>query len=150
MKIQLMDKSCSKPLGIIEDVLVKVSEFFFPVDFVVVDIPEDPKMPLLLGRPFLATCGAKLDMQKGTMTLGAYGDTVIFKNPPPKEFPAVEVINLADTFLELSDDEDVEDHEPSKKESKKRVLKPKEVARVALASTSVPIATDYYPLAVGL
>ena len=49
--------------------LVKVGKFFFPVDFIILDIEEDSQVPLLLGRPFLATGAALIDMQKGVLTL---------------------------------------------------------------------------------
>ena len=50
----MADKSVVKPEGIIEDVLVKVGKFIFPVDFVVINMEEDKHVSLLLGRPFLA------------------------------------------------------------------------------------------------
>ena len=49
--------------------LVKVGKFVFPVDFIILDIEEDSQVPLLLGRPFLATGAALIDMQKGVLTL---------------------------------------------------------------------------------
>ncbi|XP_073139095.1 uncharacterized protein [Henckelia pumila] len=55
MSLQLADRSIKYPRGIIEDVLVKVDKFIFPVDFVVLDMEEDLDMPLILGRPFLDT-----------------------------------------------------------------------------------------------
>ena len=50
--------------GILEDVLIKVGKFIFPVDFVVIDIEEDKQVPLLLGRPFLATGEALIYVKK--------------------------------------------------------------------------------------
>ena len=55
MSLQIADKSMAQPEGILEDVLVKVRKFIFLVDFIVIDIEEDKQIPLLLGRPFLAT-----------------------------------------------------------------------------------------------
>ena len=49
--------------------LVKVGEFIFPIDFVVIDIKEDKQIPLLLGRPFLATGATLIDVKKGELTL---------------------------------------------------------------------------------
>ena len=65
----MADTTMEKPEGIIEDVLVKVGKFVFPVDFIILDIEEDSQVPLLLGRPFLATRAALIDMQKGVLTL---------------------------------------------------------------------------------
>lgn len=55
LSLQMVDKSLTYPKGIIEDVLMKVDEFFFPVDFIVSDIEEDKDAPLILGGSFLPT-----------------------------------------------------------------------------------------------
>ena len=60
--LQMADRIMAKPEGVIEDVLVKVGKFVFPVDFIILDIEEDSQVPLLLGRPFLATRAALIDM----------------------------------------------------------------------------------------
>ena len=67
--LQMADRTMAKPEGVIEDVLVKVGNFVFPVDFIILDMEEDSQVPLLLGRPFLATGAALIDMQKGVLTL---------------------------------------------------------------------------------
>ena len=69
LTLQLADRSTTRPKGIVEDVLVKVDKFLFPVDFVVLDMEEDEKVPIILGRPFLATAGVVMDVQKGEITL---------------------------------------------------------------------------------
>ena len=53
----------------IEDVLVKVDKFIFPTDFIVLDMEEDKEIPIILGRPFLATDKAMIDVQKGELKL---------------------------------------------------------------------------------
>ncbi|XP_073049542.1 uncharacterized protein [Primulina eburnea] len=55
ISLQLADRSIKYLRGVVEDVLVKVDKFIFPVDFVVLDVEEDREIPLILGRPFLAT-----------------------------------------------------------------------------------------------
>ena len=73
-------KDCmAQPEGILEDVLVKVGKFIFPVDFVIMQMEEDPQVPLLLGRPFLATGAALIDVQKGELTLRVGNEAVHFK-----------------------------------------------------------------------
>ena len=67
--LQMADRTMAKPEGVIEDVLVKVGKFIFPIDFIILDIEEDSQVPLLLGRPFLATGAALIDMHKGVLTL---------------------------------------------------------------------------------
>ena len=58
--------------------LVKVGKFIFPVDFVVMKIEEDNQVPLLLGRPFLETGAALIDVQKGELTLRVGNEAVHF------------------------------------------------------------------------
>ena len=74
----MVDRTLAQPEGIHEDVLIKVGKFFFLVDFVVIDIEEDKQAPLLLGRPFLATRVALIDVKKGELTLRVGNETVHF------------------------------------------------------------------------
>ena len=69
MALQIVDTTLAQPEGILEDVLIKVGKFIFPVDFVVIDIEEDKQVPLLLGRPFLAAGVAFIDVKKEELTL---------------------------------------------------------------------------------
>ncbi|XP_027338257.1 uncharacterized protein LOC113852214 [Abrus precatorius] len=81
MSIQLADRSIKYPRGIIEDVLVKVDKFIFPVDFVILDMDEDTKVPLILGRPFLATAKAIIDVSDGKLILRVGDEEITFKIP---------------------------------------------------------------------
>ena len=63
--LQLADRSLNHPRGVIEDVLVKVDKFIFPAYFIVLDMEEDKEIPIILGRPFLATGRAMIDVQRG-------------------------------------------------------------------------------------
>ncbi|GJT46636.1 reverse transcriptase domain-containing protein [Tanacetum coccineum] len=58
MTLELADRSITRPIGVVEDVFVKVGKFHFLADFVVVDYDVDPRVPLILGRPFLRTTQA--------------------------------------------------------------------------------------------
>ncbi|GJR29808.1 reverse transcriptase domain-containing protein [Tanacetum coccineum] len=62
MILELADRSTTRPTGIAEDVFVRVGKFHFPADFVVVDYVVDPRVPLILGRPFLRTARALIDV----------------------------------------------------------------------------------------
>ncbi|GJX90728.1 ribonuclease H-like domain-containing protein [Tanacetum coccineum] len=62
MELELADRSISKPTGVAENVFVKVGKFYFPADFVVLDFIADPRVPLILGRPFLRTAHALIDV----------------------------------------------------------------------------------------
>ncbi|GJX21892.1 reverse transcriptase domain-containing protein [Tanacetum coccineum] len=64
MILELADRTISTLTGIAEDVFVKVGTFFFPADFVVVDYVADPRVPLILGRPFLRTARALIDVHE--------------------------------------------------------------------------------------
>ncbi|XP_058758985.1 uncharacterized protein LOC131632221 [Vicia villosa] len=72
--LQFADHSVKKPFGIVEDVLVKVDKFVFPVDFVILEMPEDEEIPLIMGRPFLETGRCMIDIENGTMTLKVYDE----------------------------------------------------------------------------
>ncbi|KAI3450351.1 hypothetical protein Pfo_007016 [Paulownia fortunei] len=76
--LQLVDRSLTYPRGVVEDVLVKVDKFIFPADFVVLDMKEDQKIRLILGRLFLATGCALIDVQRNELTLRVNEDKVIF------------------------------------------------------------------------
>nr|GEV43812.1 reverse transcriptase domain-containing protein [Tanacetum cinerariifolium] len=69
MTLELADRSVSKPIGIAKDISVKVGVFHFPADFVVVDFEPDHRVPLILGRCFLKTGRALIDVYKGELTL---------------------------------------------------------------------------------
>ena len=69
MTLQLVDRSITYPEGKIEDVLVKVDKFIFPVDFIILDYEANRNVPIILGRPFLATGRTLIDMQKGELTM---------------------------------------------------------------------------------
>nr|GEV56454.1 hypothetical protein [Tanacetum cinerariifolium] len=66
---ELADRTISKPTGVAENVFFKVSKFYFPADFVILDFIADPRIPLILGRPFLSTAHALIDIYEGEITL---------------------------------------------------------------------------------
>ena len=83
VSLQLADRSVKTPRGIIEDVLVKVDKFYFPVDFLVLDMEPvlDPsrQIPVILGRPFLATAHAYINCRAGVMDL-TFGNITVQLN----------------------------------------------------------------------
>ena len=81
----LADRSITHPRGIIENVLVKVDKFIVPADFIVVDCEVDWNIPIILGRPFLATARTVVDVEKGEITLKVNDEQVSFTmNQAPK------------------------------------------------------------------
>ncbi|GJT14611.1 reverse transcriptase domain-containing protein [Tanacetum coccineum] len=100
MELELADRSISKPTGVAENVFVKVGKFYFPADFVVLDFIADPRVPLILGRPFLRTAHALIDVYEGEITLRnddlqysqevlGFSDSVAYNNPSPDFDPIV-------------------------------------------------------------
>ncbi|CAJ2661901.1 unnamed protein product [Trifolium pratense] len=79
MSLSLADRSIVYPEGILHDVLVRVGGFVFPADFVVLDMEEDKNWePLLLGRPFLATGRALIDVELGELMFRTDGEQILF------------------------------------------------------------------------
>ncbi|GJS35131.1 reverse transcriptase domain-containing protein [Tanacetum coccineum] len=79
MILELADRSTTSPSGIAEDVFVKVGKFHFPADFVVVDYVVDPRVPLILRRPFLRTAHALIDVYGEELTLRVDDEAITFK-----------------------------------------------------------------------
>nr|GFA41975.1 reverse transcriptase domain-containing protein [Tanacetum cinerariifolium] len=125
MTLELADHSISHPVGVAEDVFVKVGKFHFPADFVVVDFDADPRVPLIIGRSFLKTKKALIDVYEGELTLREYSqedlgfsDVIASGNPTPYYDPIVSTssstltpfgnsdfhLDEVDAFLALEDD----------------------------------------------
>jgi len=65
IQLQLAEQSIKYPYGMVEDVLVKLKKFIFPMDFVIMDMKEDEEVSLILGRPFMKTIKSIIDVDKG-------------------------------------------------------------------------------------
>nr|GEW49551.1 hypothetical protein [Tanacetum cinerariifolium]GEW50172.1 hypothetical protein [Tanacetum cinerariifolium] len=83
LTIKLADRTIKRPRGIAENVLVRIGKFIFPVDFIILDIPEDEDVPLILERPFLSTSHAKIDVFKRKITLRVEKEKTFFKSIKP-------------------------------------------------------------------
>ncbi|KAJ0948045.1 putative aspartic peptidase domain superfamily [Helianthus annuus] len=88
MSLSLADRSVKYPRGIIENLLVKVDKFVFPVDFVVLDMEADEKVPIILGRPFLCTAKAVIDVFDGKITLQVGEERVSFEIARSMDHPS--------------------------------------------------------------
>nr|GEV49306.1 reverse transcriptase domain-containing protein [Tanacetum cinerariifolium] len=125
MTLELADRSISHPVRVAEDVYVKVGSFHFPVDFVVVDFDADPRVPLILGRSFLKTGRALIDVFEGELTLRVGKEAITFNLDQTSRYSAnyskmtakrIDVIDMAfkeyfdflleevDAFLAIEDD----------------------------------------------
>ena len=87
ISLQLADRSYQHPRGIVENVLVKVGKFVLPADFVILDMEEDDSVPIILGRPFLATGKAQINVQEGELKLRVQGDEITFHVFQPMKHP---------------------------------------------------------------
>ncbi|XP_031111770.1 uncharacterized protein LOC116015738 [Ipomoea triloba] len=87
MSIQLADRSTKYPRGIVEDVLVRVDKFIFPMDFVILDMDPDVEIPLILGRPFLATARALIDVGEGKLVIRVGDESASFDVTKIMKYP---------------------------------------------------------------
>lgn len=97
MSLQLADKSIAQPKGKIEDVQVKVDKFIFSVDFIILDFEADMEVPIILGRPFLATGCALIDVHNGELTMRVQDEKVTFN-----VFQAMKFLNEVEECSTLS------------------------------------------------
>nr|GEW22379.1 reverse transcriptase domain-containing protein [Tanacetum cinerariifolium] len=119
MTLELADRSITHTKGVVEDVFVKVGKFHFPTDFVVVDFEADPRVPLILGRSFLRTGRALIDVYGKEVTLRynpkssnptLVSDVLISENDSCKEpivkssSPTLTPFRESDFFLEEIED----------------------------------------------
>nr|GEV76583.1 reverse transcriptase domain-containing protein [Tanacetum cinerariifolium] len=129
MTLELADRSISRPIGVAEDVFVKVGKFHFLADFVVVDFDANPRVPLILRRSFLKTGCALIDVYTGELTLRVnneaeysqevlgFFDVIVNGNPTPYYDPIFTssstltpfgdsdfLLEEVDAFLDLKDD----------------------------------------------
>jgi hypothetical protein len=119
MCLELGDNSIRYPLGIAEYVPVKVRHHFIPVDFMVLKMGEREKPPLILGRPFLKTVGATIDVGKGEIMFDINGERSSFKFRP-----RLEVCNMIEV-KNVPPHRRVVKEEPREKEGLKKKKEPK-------------------------
>ncbi|XP_070042446.1 uncharacterized protein [Nicotiana tomentosiformis] len=78
MRLQMVDRTMKRPLGIIDDVLVRVDKFILPANFMILDCEVDYEVPIILGRHFLATWKALVDVEAGDLTFRVGDEKVVF------------------------------------------------------------------------
>nr|GEZ47328.1 hypothetical protein [Tanacetum cinerariifolium] len=103
--LELADRTISKPTGVAENVFVKVGKFYFPTDFAVLDFIADPRVPLILERPFLSTAHALIDVYEGEIILRHYEQFLTLKcgDTPSisyKNFESLNKVDLIDATCE--------------------------------------------------
>nr|GEU94597.1 DNA-directed DNA polymerase [Tanacetum cinerariifolium] len=109
MVLELAFRTISKPTGVAKNVFVKVGKFYYPVDFVVLDFIADPRVPLILGRPFLSTAHALIDVYEGEIILRHDEQSLTLKcgDTPSisyNNFESLNKVNLIDaTYLSVDE-----------------------------------------------
>ncbi|GJW26573.1 putative reverse transcriptase domain-containing protein [Tanacetum coccineum] len=83
LTVELADRTVKHPKGIAKNVLVGIGRFIFPVDFIILDMPEDDKVSLILERPFLSIAHTKIDVFKRKITWKVREEKIIFKSVKP-------------------------------------------------------------------
>ncbi|XP_073120747.1 uncharacterized protein [Henckelia pumila] len=78
ISLKFSDGSIKYPRGVVENILVKIDKFIYPVDFVILDIDKNCEVPLIFGRPFLAMSRALVDVKKGELVLRWNNEQVVF------------------------------------------------------------------------
>ncbi|XP_070004541.1 uncharacterized protein [Nicotiana sylvestris] len=100
MRLQMSDRSIKRPVGIVNDVLVKVGKFHLPADFVILDCAVDKEIPIILGRPFLATGRALMDSERNEIKFRINDEEVTFQASKgmklPHEYESISVIDVVD------------------------------------------------------
>jgi hypothetical protein len=119
MCLELGDNSIRYPLGIVEDVPVKVGHHFSPIDFVVLEMGEREKLPLILGRPFLKTMGATIDVGKGEIMFDINGERSSFKLRTRHEVCNMIEVKYVPPHRCVFNEEPRKKEEPKKKDVKK-------------------------------
>ncbi|GJT84785.1 reverse transcriptase domain-containing protein [Tanacetum coccineum] len=112
MTLELADRSITRPKGLAEDIFVKVGNFHFPTDFVVVDFEADPRVPLILGRSFLRTSRALIDVYEGELVLRDGNEQITFhvngtsKHPQKHVNESIKMVNdtCKDSFKRFTDE----------------------------------------------
>nr|GEZ43837.1 reverse transcriptase domain-containing protein [Tanacetum cinerariifolium]GFA71225.1 reverse transcriptase domain-containing protein [Tanacetum cinerariifolium] len=87
MTLELATRTVAYPVGISEDVFVKMGKFTFPADFIVVDYDVDPRVPLILGRPILRTARALVDVHREELTLRVGDEKLVFNIERTSKYP---------------------------------------------------------------
>ncbi|GKD15313.1 reverse transcriptase domain-containing protein, partial [Tanacetum coccineum] len=99
MTLELANRSISHPMGIAEDIVVRVDGFTFIADFVMVNFESDPRVPIILGRPFLRTAKALIDLYEEKLTLRVGKEELVYyadKSEKNKEKKLVHTISIID------------------------------------------------------
>ncbi|GKE06885.1 homeodomain-like protein [Tanacetum coccineum] len=112
MVIEMADRSMQSQKGIVKNVLVKINKFIFPVDFIILDIVENNKVPIILKRPMLATAHARIDVFDKKISLKVGTKQITFdinERESPAVISSVCVINNYSEVNKIDEHRDLEE-----------------------------------------
>ncbi|GJR75206.1 reverse transcriptase domain-containing protein [Tanacetum coccineum] len=158
MTLELADRSISEPIGIAEDVYVTVGKFQFPADFVVVDFEPDPRVPLIIGRSFLKTSRALIDVyEEYSQEVPGFSNVISSGNPTPYYDPIISTFSptltpfgdsdfllfeKADSFLAIEDDLTSPEIDPTYYDPEGDILL---LEAILNSEPSPPLQGNYFP-----
>jgi hypothetical protein len=90
ISLQLADQSVKLPIGIVEDMHIQIGKYFIPIDFMIVDMEDNTQTPLLLGRPFLNTARAVIDVHKEMISFKISEEKITFHVNRTMKYPSNE------------------------------------------------------------
>ncbi|KAJ9553598.1 hypothetical protein OSB04_017643 [Centaurea solstitialis] len=115
ISLQLADRSIKYPVGVLEDLPLQVGSFIVPCDFVVLEMIEDVNTPIILGRPFLATAGAIIDVKHDKLSLNVGKEKVEFELRKSMGLPpSMDDIQIADALETVFSEEILVDEEDAR------------------------------------
>ncbi|XP_070002918.1 uncharacterized protein [Nicotiana sylvestris] len=108
MLLQLADRTVKRPSGILDNMLIQVGKFMFLVDFVILDCKVDEEIPIILGRPFLATGRSLIDCETWDLKMRLNDEEITFNVQKsmrrPSEFANCSLIDVVDVIVETDDE----------------------------------------------
>jgi len=117
ISLLLTNRFVRYPMGILEDVLIKVGDLYAPVDFVILEMKEDTRTPIILGRPFLATAGCRINVKNSTLTFDVGDVHVEFNFLRAAKFPSISdecnKIDVVDNLIQETTS-NINDNDPLK------------------------------------
>ncbi|KAI5418633.1 hypothetical protein KIW84_043021 [Lathyrus oleraceus] len=101
MSLKLADRSVKYPVGMLENIPVRICQFYIPTDFIIMDIREDSNIPIILGRLFLAIASAIIDVKRGKLTFEVGEEKIEFILP---QFLKAPTIDDTCSFIDIIDE----------------------------------------------
>nr|GFA21749.1 reverse transcriptase domain-containing protein [Tanacetum cinerariifolium] len=153
MTLELADRSITRPKGVVEDVFIKVGKFHFLTDFVVVDFEASPRVPLILGRSFLRTDRALIDVYGEEITLRVNDESITFNLNQTMRYSSTyddTSVNIVDVIDVVCEDfvQDVLDFEYNPKSSSPTLVSndlifESDSCKVPIVKSSSPTLTPF-------